>query len=232
VKVSIKKGPSASLPYDQRAIELDPNFAMGYLAVGEDYNNLSEQGRASKYLTKAFQLREHASEREKLSITALYYSDATGELDKAAQTLQEEIERYPRAPAAYNNLSTVYAAQGKYEKAAESERQDLRLAPDQFLDYGNLANYALALQRLDEARQISQEAQGKYDDAIIYNAVYSLAFLGADSAAMAQQQQWFAGKPESENYGLALASDTEAYGGHLGRARETDQAGCGLRIAS
>ena len=36
---------------------------------------------------------------------------------------------------------------------------------------------------------------------------------------MAEQQQWFAGKPE-ENFGLALASDTEAYGGHLGKARE------------
>ena len=47
-----------------------------------------------------------------------------------------------------------------------------------------------------------------------------LAFLGADSAAMAEQQHWFAGKPDYENHGLALASDTEAYGGHLGKARE------------
>jgi tetratricopeptide (TPR) repeat protein len=53
----------------------------------------------------------------------------------------------------------------------------------------------------------------------LHNALYALAFLGADSAAIAEQQQWFAGKPE-ENFGLALASDTEAYGGHLGKARE------------
>ena len=53
-----------------------------------------------------------------------------------------------------------------------------------------------------------------------HNALYALAFLGADSAAMAEQQQWFAGKPDFENYGLALASDTEAYGGHMGKARE------------
>ena len=53
----------------------------------------------------------------------------------------------------------------------------------------------------------------------LHNALYALAFLGADSAAMAEQQQWFAGKPE-ENFGLALASDTEAYAGHLGKARE------------
>ena len=65
-----EKGPAAALPYHQRAIELDPNFAMGYWAMGADYSSLGELGRASEYFTKAFQLREHASEREKLAITA------------------------------------------------------------------------------------------------------------------------------------------------------------------
>jgi tetratricopeptide (TPR) repeat protein len=69
---------------------------MGYWAVGWDYSNLGEASRASEYFTKAFQLREHASEREKLAITADYYLNVTGELDKAAQTYQEEIESYPR----------------------------------------------------------------------------------------------------------------------------------------
>ena len=72
---SNEKGPAAALPYDQRAIQLDPNFAMGYSAVGRDYFNLAELGRASEYITKAFQLREHVSEREKLSITAIYYRE-------------------------------------------------------------------------------------------------------------------------------------------------------------
>ena len=100
-KADGEKGPAAALPYDQRAIQLDPNFAMGYLAVGDDYFSLGELGRASQYLTKAFQLREHASEREKLDIAADYYLDVTGELDKAAQTYQEAIESYPRDYRAY-----------------------------------------------------------------------------------------------------------------------------------
>jgi tetratricopeptide (TPR) repeat protein len=50
-------------------------------------------------------------------------------------------------------------------------------------------------------------------------ALYALAFLGADSGAMTEQRQWFAGKPYSENTGLALASDTEGYIGHLRTAR-------------
>src|ERR1700758_501312 len=81
-----EKGPAAALPNLQRAIQLDPNFAMGYEAVGFDYTNLGELGRASEYVTKAFQLREHASEREKLAIAGDYYSNVTGELNKAVQT--------------------------------------------------------------------------------------------------------------------------------------------------
>jgi serine/threonine protein kinase/Tfp pilus assembly protein PilF len=221
VKAHNEKGSAAALPHHQRAIQLDPNFALGYSAVGTDYFSLIELGRASEYFTKAFELREHASEREKLTIAADYYSTVTGELDKAAQTYQEEIESYPRGFRAYGNLSTVYSEQGQYVKAAEITRQALRLAPDQLAQYSNLANYALALQRFDQAQQVIHEAQArKLDDFVLRNALYALAFLGADSTAMAEQQQWFAGKPDYENFGLALASDTEACAGHLGKARE------------
>jgi serine/threonine protein kinase/tetratricopeptide (TPR) repeat protein len=219
-KASGEKGTASALPYHQRAIELDPNFAMSYWAVGGDYFSLGELGRASDYFTKAFQLREHASEREKLAIAASYYQNVTGELDKAAETYQETIESYPREYRAPVDLGLVYAAQGQHERATESYRRSLRLAPDNSAPYANLGNSLLSLQRFDEARQIIREAQArKLDDLLLRNALYALAFLGSDSAAMAEQQQWFAGKPE-ENIGLALASDTEAYGGHLGKARE------------
>jgi tetratricopeptide (TPR) repeat protein len=92
-----EKGSAAALPYHQRAIELDPNFATGYNAVGDDYYGMVELGRASEYYVKAFQLRAHASEREKLQIAATYYSNVTGELDKAAQTFEEMIQSYTAA---------------------------------------------------------------------------------------------------------------------------------------
>jgi serine/threonine protein kinase/tetratricopeptide (TPR) repeat protein len=218
-----EKGPAASLPYNQRAIELDPNFAVGYMVVGDDYWSLGEPARAGEYITKAFQLREHASEPEKLGITADYYSDVTGELNKSAQTYQEWIESYPREPGAYENLGIEYTLQGQYERAAEVTRQALRLAPDRLGlgPYESLANINLALQRFDETRQMIHEAQArKLDDFLLHNYLYALAFLGADSAAMAEQLQWYAGKPDYENWGLALESDTEAYGGHLVNARE------------
>jgi tetratricopeptide (TPR) repeat protein len=221
-KVLDEKGIAAALPYHQHAIELDPNFAMGYLQVGNIYSSLSQTERSREYLTKAFQLRVHASAREKLHITANYYQTVTGELDKAAQTYQEEIESYPREWRGYNNLGGVYAQEGEYKKGAEITRETLRIAPpDQGSLYENLAFYALALQRFDEARQMLHEVQArKMDDYALHNFLHALAFLGADSAAMAEQQRWFADKAQYETFGLALASDTATYAGHVDKARE------------
>ncbi len=219
-----------SLGHYEHAIELDPNFATGYLAVGTKWT-LSERGRAAEYITKAFQLRDHASEREKLTITAIYYSYVTGELDKAAQTFQEVIKSYPRDGPPYDSLGGVYAQQGQYEKAAAITRQSLAIAPGYVFSYSNLANYVLALQRFDEARPIIQGALARQsDDKVAHNALYALAFLGADSTAMAEQQQWFGSEPEYENVGLALASDTAAYAGHLHKARELTKQSVGSAI--
>ena len=220
-KAAEEKGAAQSLPYDLRAIELDPNFAMAYGAVGIHYNNLGEPARAGEYLTKAFQLREHASEKERLSITAHYYSVVTGELDKAGQTYRERIENYPRDVAAYNNLGIVFAEQGLFEKAVEITKQGIRIAPEQITLDENLTDYLLALHRFDEARSIIREMQPRKPDNYIFPAaLYALAFLSSDSKAMAEQEQWFSSKPEYENFGLGLAADSEAYVGHLAKARD------------
>ena len=220
VRAYEEKGPAASLPYYQRAIQLDPNFAISYRSLGGSYTSLGQPERASEYYTKAFQLREHTSEREKLVIASDYYSNVTGEMDKAAQILQEQIESYPQS-GGYVSLGNWYATQGQYEMAAEVNRQELHLRPNDMSAYGNLVNDTLALQRFDEARQIIREAHArKMDDAVFQNGLYALSFLAVDSAAMAEQQRWYVGRPAYEAVGLALASDTEAYGGHLGKARE------------
>ena len=220
-KTGNEKGTADALPYFQHAIELDPNFAMGYSRVGVGYLILGELGRAREYYTRAFQLREHASERERLAITADYYSWVTGELDKAAQTYREEIESYPRDSAGYSGLGVTYDRQGQYQKAAEVTRTGTRLPPDYVRCYVRLTNSTLAQQRFDEAKEIIHEAYARnLDDFDMHTALYALGFLESDSAAMAEQQKWYAGKAEYENFGLALASDTEAYEGHLRKARE------------
>jgi serine/threonine protein kinase/tetratricopeptide (TPR) repeat protein len=214
------EGPAGAVHHDERAIQLDPDFAMAYRAVGGDYYNLGEPGRASEYYTKAFDLRKHANERERLIITADYYSTVTGELDKAAETYQELVESYPRDGEGYNGLGLVFTEQGQYEKAADSYRQHIRLEPDNVDPYVNLTNAGLGLQRFEEARRTIHNAQArKLDVYPFHSALYALAFLSGNSAGMGEQENWFSGRPE-ENIGLSLSSDTEAYAGHLGKARE------------
>jgi len=221
IKGGNEKGPVAALPYLERAITLDPTFAVGYSGVGNSYLNLGAMGRASEYITKAFQLREHASERESLGIAAGYYQYVIGDLDKSAQTYREQIESYPRTVSAYANLGIVFAKQGQYEKAVDITRQGLRLAPERVGWYDNLGLYTLALQHFDETRQVIHEAEArKLDDSGIHDALYALAFLGSDSTAMAEQEQWYAARADYQTLGQAIASDTEAYGGHLNKARE------------
>ena len=135
---------------------------------------------------------------------------------------EEWIDTYPRQNArAYGNLGVVYAEQGQYEEAAEMMRRGKRLVPNTTNWNENLVNYMLALQRFDEARQIGNDALARNgDDIIMRTADYALAFIASDSAAKAEQEKWFASKPHYETFGLALASDTEAYSGHVQKARE------------
>ncbi|MGA7909788.1 MAG: winged helix-turn-helix domain-containing protein [Candidatus Sulfotelmatobacter sp.] len=216
-----EQGPRVALPYDQRAIQIDPHFAMGYFAVGYDYFILGEVGKASEYFTKAFELGKQVSEREKLTIAAAYYQSVTGELDKATQTYREQIASYPRDYRAHLDLAIVYGQQGQYEEGITAAREALRLAPEEVASYGVLGDDLLAAQRVEEARQAIQQAQARrLDDFVLRQVLYELAFLRDDSSAMQQQAAWFTGKTAVENSGLSMESDTAAYAGHLRQARE------------
>ena len=215
-----EKGPAAALPYHQQAIALDPAFATGYNGVGSDYYSMGELGRAREYLTKAFQLRTHASEREQLDIASGYYEIATGELEKAAEIYEQWIASYPRDESAHLNLGNMYSSQGQYEKSIAEFSESMRLEPDDLAPYSNLANSLLALQRFDEVRKTIQQAQQrKLEGYTLHTALYAVAFNRHDAPAMAEEQGWFSGQA-GEDFGLSLASDTEAYAGRLANARK------------
>jgi tetratricopeptide (TPR) repeat protein/predicted Ser/Thr protein kinase len=222
-KLGAQGDVTAAMPYDQRAIELDPNFAVGYEAVGNDYWGQGELGRANEYFARAYQLREHASEREKLELAASYYNNVTGDLDKAAQAYEEQIASYPQDYEAHLRLATLYGQQGLYEKAVEIESEMCRRQQNKAFACVNLANHLMAMQRLEEAKRLIHEHLPEDDDALFHNALYGIAFLASDLAAMGEQQRWFAGQPAYENYGLALGADTEAYGGRVSDARELNK---------
>src|SRR3984893_2232929 len=185
------------------------------------YGNLGQSDRANEYLTKAFKLRDRASEREKLHITALYYTLVTGELDKAAETYREWEESYPRDDLAPANFGFLYAVEGQYEPAVEQTQKALRLNPENVIVYDNLAQYLPALNRFDDGRKTYDEAMGrKLDDDTLHIVRYGLAYLQSDVKVMSEQAAWFAERPEVQNEMLALEAETEGHAGHLNKARE------------
>jgi eukaryotic-like serine/threonine-protein kinase len=216
-----EKGSEAALPFYQRAIDLDPNFATAIEGQGIMYNNLGQSNRGEEYLRKAFDLRDRASEREKLHITSMYYMAATGEMDKAIETFREWEENYPRDDIAYTNLASLYATVGKFDLAIEQNRQSYRLNPDNVINAENLIESLIFLGRFDEARQdYAQAIAGKLDDDTLHTEMYGLDFIQGNTKDMVAQAAWFEGRPELQQEMVGMEADTEAYAGHLTKARD------------
>jgi tetratricopeptide (TPR) repeat protein/predicted Ser/Thr protein kinase len=219
VAIDREKGDAPAIPFYKWAIELDPNFPIAYGALSTAYGNLQQPSLALEYATKAYQLRDRVSEREKLRISADYFS-ATGEADKEAQTYEVWMASYPRDQVPHNNLGVNYTNMGQWDKALVEQQEALRLAPT-VNTYANLGFTYLALNRLEEAKAIFDEALAhKLDGGFLRQYRYLLAFLQGDAAQMAEQVAWGAGKPGNEDRLLSIQSDTEGYYGRMSKSRE------------
>ena len=218
------KGDADAIPNVKHAIDLDPNFARAYSTLGAFYENLGELDHAREQYSKAFELRERVSDVERFVIEVNYYGTVTGDQEKAVQTYQRWLEEYPNNSLAHVNLSTTYAVLGRFEKAASESREGLRIKPDDVIGYGNLISEYTALDKYDEARTIYEESQSrKLDGPYLHQYMYLLAFLQGDEAAMQEHSAWAIGKPGAEDAMLSAMSDSEAYAGHLAKARELSQ---------
>jgi eukaryotic-like serine/threonine-protein kinase len=215
-----KSDDPAAVPLFQRAIRLDPNFAMAYLSLGVSYFNLGETRLGAENTRKAYELRERLSEREKLFIEAFYNILVTGDLEKARQVIELWAQTYPRDFEVPVSLGGIYEILGQYDKALVEFREALRLDASG-LNYANLVGGYLFLNRLEEAGATANEAQlKKLDSPLLHSYLYLLAFLQNDAAGMLQQVAWSAGKPGVEDVLLAFEADTAAYAGRLEKARD------------
>jgi len=222
-KTAYAKGATAALPIFQRAVELDPNFAMAYQAMAVMYADLNEDGRGAENARKAFDLREKVSERERLSIAAEYYSFATGELEKAAQVYELWRQTYPRSATPHINLGAVSAALGNHEEALNETREAMQLESGEAsaYTYGNLGGDYMDLNRLEEAGAVFKQAEEhKLESEPLLLNRYELAFLNGDTAQMEGLAASAMGRPGMEDLLLAAQADTEAWYGRLGKARE------------
>jgi tetratricopeptide (TPR) repeat protein len=217
------QGEPQALPLYQRAIALDPQFAAAYVALGVSYSNLGERALARENLQKAYALANRVSERERLFITAEYYFDASGELDKAQQAYLVWTQLYPRDRLAYANLGVVDMYLGDCAGAATATRQSQLLNPNP-LGYSNLISIYLCLDRPDEAQAVYQEAEEhRIDHPMLHEQHYGLAFAQHDTGAMKADVAWGAGKPGVEDVFLAADADTAAYYGRIGEAGQLSQ---------
>ena len=220
LSVRRREGDATGVPFLKRAIELDANFASAYSELAVSYDNLQQPSRALEYATKAYQLRDRATERERLTISAMYFN-ATGELDKEIKTYELWSADYPRSPAPHTNLGADYALIGQHDKALPELQQGLGLAPDNVNAYTALAAAYLFLNRPDDAKATFDQALArKLDDGGMRQYIYYLAFMRRDGAQMNEQVNWAVGKPGDEDLLLATQSDTEAFYGRMNKGRE------------
>jgi tetratricopeptide (TPR) repeat protein len=142
-------------------------------------------------------------------------------LEKSNQVYELWIQEYPRDVYAHALLGNQYMILGQYEKAATETLEAVRLSPNSTILYSNLGLIYLALNRFDEARSTTEEALGrKLEHIALHLDLYALAFFQNNAPAMKQQVDWAVGKPGAEDWMLSLESDTEAWSGRLGNARE------------
>jgi DNA-binding winged helix-turn-helix (wHTH) protein/Flp pilus assembly protein TadD len=215
---------SESISFCKRAVELDPNFAMAYACLGSAYNNARDATLAIQNFTKAYQLRERASQRERFLIESSFFSMATGQLEKANQAYIDWARVYPVDVAPHTGLNRNYSTMGQYEKAAAEALESIKLRPESAVAYGNLVGDYVNLNKLDEAKKAFEQARAhQLDGGALRANRYSLAFVQGDATAMQEQTVWAAGKAGLESLLVSMQSDTEAYYGRISRARELSE---------
>ena len=220
-KVHSSSGATAALPLFRRATEIDPNFAMAHAALGRMYADLDESDLSAESTTRAWQLRDRTSDREKFFITAGYQTLVTGNLEKAQQTCEAWAQTYPREALPHTQLSGyINKAAGQYEKAAAEARKAIDLDPDFAFGYFNVAVNNVYLDRLGEAEKALQRAAGRgleMDEFI--GLGYDIAFLRGDVVGMEREAARARGRSGGENWISNKEAFALAYAGHLQRAR-------------
>ncbi len=209
----------AARPLFERAIALDPNFAMAYYYVAIAFNNAGDTARQLEYDRKAFALIDRVSEYERVSIAGGYY-ESTGELDKAMDAYRRGSENYPRVWSFPNNLSTSQINLGEFEEGLKEGQAANQLQPNAEPPYRRLLDAYICLDRLDEAGKVAERARMQgINGARIHQRFLEMAYVEDDQAAVSREIQWYAGKPE-EYLSLGLQA---AHLNVLGRRRESSQ---------
>jgi eukaryotic-like serine/threonine-protein kinase len=209
----------SAIPLFERAIAIDPNFAMAYYVRGIAYEQAGDMDRSADDAKRAFSLVDRVSETERTDITAYYYR-FTGELDKEIDAWQLAIRNYPRSWDPHNQLALTYIDLGQFEEGLKEGQESARLEPHVEPPWRRLLDAYMCLDRLPEADGVAAKVRAQeIDGSRIHQRFLELAYLQNDAVAAARETQWFAGKPEEYlSFGLQAA-----YLNMHGRRRESHE---------
>jgi eukaryotic-like serine/threonine-protein kinase len=234
-KVRFSAGPAATIPFYRRAVEIDPQFAMAWANLGIEYSSIGESVLSAESTTKARQLRERASDREKFFIDFLYDRQVTGNLEKAYQTLELWLQTYPRGdePPSPHDLLGGVAAQGtgRLERAIEISEKFIATHPDVAFGYGSLASSYFLLDRLSEAESILQRAaEHKLEIPRHWVMRYNIALLNGANNQMDRMLALAKGKHGAEHMMAHAEALALARSGRLQAARRSSSRAVDLAL--
>jgi eukaryotic-like serine/threonine-protein kinase len=215
-------GYASTVPLLKHAIEIDPNFAMAYAFLARTYGDIGESVLSAESARKAYELRDHASDRERFFIDVTYHRQVTGNLEKAREALESWAQTYPRDRDAHGLLSGfTFQGAGKYQQAIEEGKKAIAIDPDFAPGYNNIAFANLYLDRPVEAENpIKQAAQRQLEIPDYIMLRYYIAFLKGDRAGMEREAALAQGNPGAQDWMAHAEALTLARSGQLQRARE------------
>jgi DNA-binding winged helix-turn-helix (wHTH) protein/Flp pilus assembly protein TadD len=212
LKLFLAGNQEAALPLFQREVELDPDLALTYEGIGAANEGLVHHDLAVAAYTRAYELRDRMTEKNRLNIEYLYYSEVTGELDKAYSLLIRALELFPRDVFVHTNLSNTLRKLGQLKRAADVEDETARLEPSS-LYFAWAAGTNISASRLNEARSWLAQAEAlKFDSLEMKIQRLKLAFIEGDRAAL---DRMFDGEAHGPARVVIYHEQFEAQQGHF-----------------
>ena len=157
-KTRYTRGDEAAIPFFQKAVELDPDFALGYAKLAVVFGNTGRTDDSKRYAQKAYDMKDRVSEYERLYITWNYDTKVLQDPKKTRETLELMTASYPRDYAAQNNLGVYYISRNEFSQAAEHYRAAIDIAPDEPLPMANLAFSLFFLNQRPEAYKWAEKS--------------------------------------------------------------------------
>jgi DNA-binding winged helix-turn-helix (wHTH) protein/tetratricopeptide (TPR) repeat protein len=185
------------IPFFQKAVDLDPHFAMAVADLGNAYSALGAVERSTGYYKKAFDLSGGVSEAEKLFIRANYYRVAVRDLDAAAKIYQQETQVYPNESNAWTALAEIEIERSNFPAAVAAGEQALHTSNrKREVDYLNLASAYMRENRFADAKRTIATAQSRGLDALmLHRLLFTMAVIENDPGTLQREIAWSNSQP-------------------------------------